>query len=131
MISTALKNFKVNPDRLVENMWNKAVQQIHQAAEKTVGKTKSGRRYLDKQTWWWNREVQAAVKEKKQAFLLWRKTQLETDLDKYKRLKSAAKRAVAVSKSDYYQDIYDQLNTREGENMVYRLARSRQRLTQD
>jgi len=36
-----------------------------------IGVTKPGRKFIDKQVWWWNDEVQAVVQEKKKAFKKW------------------------------------------------------------
>lgn len=47
-------------------MGNVAVS--HEAAAATVGRTKPGRKYIDKQMWWWTEGVQMVIKVKKQAF---------------------------------------------------------------
>ncbi|XP_049766143.1 uncharacterized protein LOC126095382 [Schistocerca cancellata] len=59
----------------------------------------------------------------------WWNSRLGTDLQKYRNLKSAAKRAVAAAKDQYYHSLYDQLDTPSGENNIYRLAKSRHRST--
>ncbi|XP_049796077.1 uncharacterized protein LOC126212706 [Schistocerca nitens] len=111
-------------------MWKDAVEQIHQAATKTLRKTIPGRKYIDKQTWWWTDEVKQAVKEKKMANKTWWNSRLNTDLHKYGNLKSGAKTAVAAAKDQYYQTLHDQIDTPLGENM-YRLAKSHHRSTED
>ncbi len=58
-------------------------------------------------------------------------TQLRADLNHYQSLKLAAKRAVATAKSHYYQELYDQLDTQDGANNIYCLAKSHHRSTQD
>lgn len=64
-------------------------------------------------------------------FKTWRNTWLDADLDCYRSLKSAAKRAVAAAKRRQYQDLYNQLDTPIGANKIYRLAKSQQRSIQD
>ncbi|XP_049798212.1 uncharacterized protein LOC126227772 [Schistocerca nitens] len=61
----------------------------------------------------------------------WWNSRLNTDLQKYGNLKSTAKRAVAAAKDQYYQTLYDQLDTPLGENNMYRLAKSHHRSTED
>uniref|UniRef100_W5MWR3 Endonuclease/exonuclease/phosphatase domain-containing protein n=1 Tax=Lepisosteus oculatus TaxID=7918 RepID=W5MWR3_LEPOC len=82
----------------------------------TLGTTKPNQRFIDKQTWWWNDDVQQATKSKKDAYKTWRQT---------KPLKSTAKHTVATSKAAHYQDLYDQLDTPGGANKIYKLARAR------
>ncbi|XP_049799781.1 uncharacterized protein LOC126235090 [Schistocerca nitens] len=61
------------------------------------------------------------------AYKTWWNSRLDTDLQKYRNLKSAAKRAVAAAKDKYYQTLYDQLDTPSRENNIYSLAKSRHR----
>ena len=111
--------------------WEETTRQIREAGSKTLGKTKPGRRYVDKQIWWWNDNVQCAIKAKKAAFKKWLKTKADADFAIYHQLKSTAKREVTTAKADHIQDLYERLNTREGANDVYRLARSRHQATVD
>ncbi len=60
-LAAVLAEFAVNTEQPLEAMWNEAVAQIHQVGARTLGKTKPGRKYIDKQTWWWNEEVQKAL----------------------------------------------------------------------
>ena len=45
--------------------------------------------------------------------------------------KSKLKKAVAMSKGHAYEDLYDRLETKEGEKELYRLARQRDRAGKD
>ena len=80
----------------------------------------------DKETWWWNKEVQKSIKEKKEAKKAWDKTKKV-----YKEKKSKAKKAVAMAKGRAYDDLYARLETKEGEKELYRLARQRNRAGKD
>ena len=46
-------------------------------------------------------------------------------------MKRAAKRAVSVAKGKAYDDLYQQLGTKEGEKNIYRMARICERMTRD
>ena len=45
----------------------------------------------------------------------------------YKEKKNKAKKAVAMAKTCAYDDLYARLETKDGENELYRLARQRDR----
>ncbi|KAK6756300.1 hypothetical protein RB195_014607 [Necator americanus] len=78
---------------------------------KHSGKDYSRQAQGTKATWFWNEEVQAAIREKSK-YKLWWKTLSKAKLDRYKA-------------------VYDMLDTREGERAVYRLVRARHRSTLD
>ena len=90
-----------------------------------------GKRKGDKETWWWNEEVQKSIKEKKEAKKVWDKTRNENTKKVYKEKKSKAKKAVAMAKGCVYDDLYARLETEEGEKELYRLARQRVRAGKD
>src|SRR5699024_6338811 len=59
------------------------------------------------------------------------KTSSQTDHEIYLATKRLARVTVSRAKRNYYKDIYDSLDTADGKNEVYRLARSRQAATAD
>ena len=92
----------------------------------TFGKQKG-----DRETWWWNEEVQKSIKEKKEGKKAWDKTRNENTKKIYKENKSKAKKAVAMAKGRAYDNLYARLETKEGEKELYRLARQRDRAGKD
>ena len=70
----------------------------------------------DRETWWWNDEVQESIKEKKEAKKAWDKIRDEKSKKIYKEKKSKAKKAVAMAKGRAYVNLYARLKTKEGEN---------------
>ena len=58
-----------------------------------------GNEKRDKETWWWNEEVQKSIKVKKEAKKAWDKTRNENTKKVYKEKKSKAKKAVAIEKA--------------------------------
>ncbi|KAK6744160.1 hypothetical protein RB195_011083 [Necator americanus] len=119
-----------HPTRSVEEMWSSTSSVIRLTAENTLGKTTLGKPKVQKATWFWNEEVQAAIREKKSKYKLWWRTRQPEDRDAYLTAKREAKKAVS-KKSDRYKAVYDMLDTREGERAVYRLVRARHRSTLD
>ena len=52
------------------------------------------------------------------------------NIEKYKVAKKIAKRAVSVAKGKAYEDLYQHLSTKEGDD-IYRMTRVRERKTRD
>lgn len=99
-------------------MWNDASEQIHRVAVDILGKRKSGRKFIDKQMWWWNEEVQQTIKEKKLAFRTWWSIHLVRDIEQCCSLKSSAKKAVTTADDQHFRDLYDQLDTPGGNTNI-------------
>ena len=90
-----------------------------------------GKRNGDRETWWWNEEVQESIKEKKKAKKAWDKIKDQNTKKIYKEKKSKAKKAVAMAKGRAYDNLYARLDSKEGEKELYRLARQRDRAGKD
>ena len=99
-------------------------------AETVLGVTFEKRKG-ERETWWWNEEVQESIKEKKEAKKAWDKIRDENTKKVYKEKKNKAKKAVAMAKGRAYDDLYARLETKEGEKELYRLARQRDREGKD
>ena len=103
---------------------------LRKTAETVLGVT-FGKRKGDRETWWWNEEVQESIKEKKEAKKTWDKIRNENTKKIYKEKKSKAKKAFAMAKGRAYDNLYARLETKEGEKELYRLARQRDRAGKD
>lgn len=126
-LTMALNAIEVDLDQPANTIWTNLVKAITSTAAMILGTTKPGRRYIDKQPWWWNDVVKEVVAAKKAAYKEWRQTHTPEDFQNYRSLKSAAKTAVAKAKSLHYDDLYTCLDTPEGQNDIYRLAAARHR----
>ena len=91
----------------------------------TVLEVTFGKRERDRETWWWNEEVQKNIKEKKKAKKAWDKIRDENTKKVYKEKKNREKKTVAMAKGRVYDNLYARLETKEGEKELYRLARQR------
>ena len=109
--------------------WDKTAEMLRKTAETVLGVT-FGKQKGDRETWWWNEEVQESIKEKKEAKKALDKTRNENTKKIYKEKKSKAK-AVAMAKGHAYDDLYARLETKEGEKELYRLASQRDRAGKD
>ncbi|XP_071681458.1 uncharacterized protein [Lolium perenne] len=103
---------------------------LRKVAVDEFGVTKGSRREA-KDTWWWNDEVQKVIREKKDCFRCLYLDRSAANMEKYKVAKKAAKRAVSEARGRAYEDLYQRLNTKEGERDIYKMAKFRERKTRD
>jgi hypothetical protein len=112
------------------NIWAKMATCIRKVASEVFGMTK-GSRGEPKNTWWWNENVQKAIKEKKECYRSLFHDRSAVNIERYKVTKKTTKRAVCEAKGRAYDDLYRILSTKEGENDVYKMARIQERKTRD
>ncbi|KAK3543565.1 hypothetical protein QTP70_023903 [Hemibagrus guttatus] len=106
--------------------WETTAEVIRETGRKVLG-VSSGRRKEDKETWWWNGEVQDSIQRKRLAKKKWDMDRTEENRQEYKELQRRLKREVSKAKQKAYDELYTRLDTREGEKDLYRLARQRDR----
>ncbi|KAK3556024.1 hypothetical protein QTP70_000730 [Hemibagrus guttatus] len=106
--------------------WETIAEVIRETGRKVLG-VSSGRRKKDKETWWWNEEVQDSIQRKSLAKKKWDMDRTEENRQEYKELQRRVKREVSKAKQKAYDELYTRLDTREGEKDLYRLARQRDR----
>ncbi|KAK3514903.1 hypothetical protein QTP70_034586 [Hemibagrus guttatus] len=106
--------------------WETTADVIRETGRKVLG-VSCGRRKEDKETWWWNEEVQDSVQRKRLAKKKWDMDRTEENRQEYKELQRRVKREVSKAKQKAYDELYTRLDTREGEKDLYRLARQRDR----
>ncbi|XGW01098.1 hypothetical protein V3C99_013785 [Haemonchus contortus] len=115
----------------VEETWKGAAEAITRVARSKLGMTKPGRRKLDKQTWLWTDHVKDKVREKKKQYHAFLIEKTDDNWQRYQIAKKEAKKAVASEKAAHYAELIKKLESREGERYVYRLAKNRNRQTED
>ena len=93
-------------------------------ATEVCGKT-SRKPRKEKDTWWWNDEVQREIKEKKLALQQVKENENDITKERYRQAKRKAKRVVAIARRHAYRDWYEKLDTPEGEKIIYRVAKAR------
>jgi hypothetical protein len=112
------------------SMWMKMITCIRKVALEEFGVTKGGKRET-KETWWWNEKVQNGIKKKKEYFRCMHLNRSVDNIEWYKVAKKTAKRAMSEARGQIYEGLYQRLGTKNGENDIYRMAKSRQRKTRD
>uniref|UniRef100_A0A8I7BC79 Endonuclease/exonuclease/phosphatase domain-containing protein n=1 Tax=Hordeum vulgare subsp. vulgare TaxID=112509 RepID=A0A8I7BC79_HORVV len=111
-------------------MWTSMATFLRKVAVEEFGVTKGSRREA-KDTWWWNDEVQKVIREKKDYFRCLYLDRSAANMQKYKVAKKAAKRAVSEVSGRAYEDLYQRLNTKEGERDICKMAKIRERKMRD
>ncbi|KAD2804900.1 hypothetical protein E3N88_38277 [Mikania micrantha] len=115
-------------------LWDEMAEKVTRAAKETLGMT-TGNKNGQKESWWWNEEVQLKVREKQQRFRefascteITERARLKT---KYKEAKREAKKTVSEAKTKAYKEMYKRLETKEGEHAMFKIAKARERKRQD
>ncbi|KAL0810434.1 hypothetical protein ABMA28_010573 [Loxostege sticticalis] len=127
-----LKDLNIPED--IENdvnaSWSHLQTKILKAANKVLGRTRGGKR-IPKETWWWSEPVQVAIKKKKEAFKTWQTTKTDADRGVYKDRKKEARKVVAIARSEATKELYNSLETKDGQKLIYKLAKARNQATKD
>ncbi|XP_071699213.1 uncharacterized protein [Rutidosis leptorrhynchoides] len=122
-----------------DQMWNCLASTIRVVAKEVQGVavgTSRGHRAI-RESWWFSDEVQSKVARKQRRFreLITFGEGTPTDRiraeERYKEAKREAKKAVAQAKERAYEDLYKKLDSKEGANDIYRIAKARERRRRD
>ena len=102
--------------------WQRRTEMIRSLARRKLAETSgkvstAGRR----KTWWWNQEIQEKLKDNKKAKKTWDTIRDDASKLAYKTARKQAKRAKARNKA--YEELYKKLETKEGENKVFKIAK--------
>ena len=107
--------------------WNQLEALLLDTAKSVLGQTTGKGAYNEKEAWWWNEEVQKAVKEKRLKFKQYQQSRCDEDKDDFREANKRAKREVAKAKESAYKDLYDKLDSIDGQKMIYKLSKTRER----
>ena len=111
-------------DENINSWWEEWILFMRQLGEEKCGRF-SGKKLESKETWWWNKETEEAVRQKKEAQKQWKSSGEEAHKREYKDAKKEAKAVVAEEKAAAWIELYDELDTKEGERKIYRIAAER------
>ena len=126
-----------NPEKLQEfktkvlnGRWESNARVLRNVAREVLGET-SGKPRTEREVWMWKDEIQLVLKEKKELKKRWEQTRLQVDRIEYQRKKKEAKRAVAVTRAEAASELYEELETVEGQKKIYRIPKYRNKATKD
>ncbi|KAI8538489.1 hypothetical protein RHMOL_Rhmol09G0107800 [Rhododendron molle] len=111
-------------------MWNTIADGIRRISKEVLGESK-GKGPISKEKWWWNDEVQIMVKAKKECFKKWQKGRNAENFQGYKQASKEAKKAVRNAKLKAYESFYTRLDSKDGEKIIYKLAKSQEKRARD
>ncbi|XP_035837218.1 uncharacterized protein LOC118485081 [Helianthus annuus] len=124
----------MQPGDDANRMWEDMATTITTVANEMLGVT-TGKTSGHKKSWWWNGDVRAKIKAKQQSFRdLLRCTVEEERLrvrEIYKKAKREAKKAVTEAKNTAYKQMYERLETKEGEHDMFKISKARERRRHD
>ena len=111
--------------------WTQFRDNILDAAREVCGETSGGGGVKDRETWWWNPEVQNAVKEKRIAYKRWQGSLRQEDKRMYSERKREAKIKVSEAKAAAWQQWSQDLTTSEGRLKIFKIARQMKKERKD
>ena len=114
----------------VNGWWTRVNETFLKAGKEVLGET-SGKIWENKETWWFNPEVQEKTRLKKLAKKRWEETRQDTDKEEYKESCKEAKVAVAIARSKAYDKLYEELDTKEGQGKIFNSAKQRNKSTKN
>jgi hypothetical protein len=103
-------------------MWRKMATCIQKIASEEFGLSQGNRREVI-DTWWWNEDVQKAIREKKDCYKCLHHDKCAENIEKYRIAKKSAKRAISRARGQANDHLYQRLDTKQGEKDIYRMAK--------
>ncbi|KAK3572065.1 hypothetical protein QTP86_022295 [Hemibagrus guttatus] len=104
--------------------WETTAEVIRETGRKVLG-VSSGRRKEDKETWWWNEEVQDSIQRKRLAKKKWDMDRTEENRQEYKELQRRVKREVSKAKQKAYDELYTRQRDRDGKDVQQKVDKIR------
>ena len=100
--------------------WNKIANCIKRVAKDVLSESRGGAPPC-KDTSWWNEEVKAVIKIKRDSYRDSKKNYDGVSFERYK-LAKEAKKVIQNARAKVYKEVYEKLDTKEVEKDKYRIA---------
>jgi hypothetical protein len=111
-----------NESEDADNMWKEMTTHIRKVTIELFEVTRGNKRE-PKNTKWWNDDVQKAINEKKECYRRLHHNRSDENIQKYKETRRNANKVVSEVRGQAYTELYRKLDTKEGENDVYKMAK--------
>lgn len=109
--------------------WNSEV--IRSTAEEVLGKSSGKKSRNGREYWWWSPNCKEKIEKKKELKKAYDRERTEEGTAMLKDINKEAKRAVAQARAAALQDMYEDLETKEGQKGIFKLAKERNKSTKD
>ena len=110
-------------EKIEENEgWTEFSDKMMEAAREVCGESK-GKKHRERITWWWCEDVQEAIKQKKTDYKIWQRERTEITKRAYKNSSRRTKRAVAIAKNCAWTDWSQNIDTAEGKQKMFKIAK--------
>ena len=103
--------------------WYNLKSKLLDVAGEVCGYTKGKPRHSE--TWWWNKDVDVAVRRKRELFRIWRQSWNEEDRKKYCKAKKDAKRVVYMAMDQKAQEAVEKVDSSHDGCDLFRIAKQR------
>ncbi|XP_066947062.1 uncharacterized protein [Macrobrachium rosenbergii] len=103
--------------------WVENSTMILRTAEELLGKTSGRGPPNDKESWWWNQDTQDKVKRKRESRIIYERDESVENEMAWKIANKEAKRGVARAKAEGINEMYEKVETSEGQKMIYNIAK--------
>ena len=114
----------------IEGWWNRSIEIMLRIAKEVLGES-SGKFFENKEAWWFSEEIRQKTKQKKEAKKRYDQTGEDVHQQEYKQCKKEARKAVAIARAEAYDQLYSDLDTKEGKGKIFRLAKQRNKSKKD
>ena len=123
-----------------DQLWTHLAKGMRETEKAVLGETRrtGSKRKGGRESWWISEEVQTKVATKLSCFKeLIKSKQNGTNEDwslarqRYYEAKKEAKKIVAIAKERAYEELYKKLDSKEGKNDIFRIAKARERKRRD
>ena len=111
--------------------WQRVAEMLWSLAQMEFGETSGkGSRVGERETWWWNQEVQEKLKDKKEAKKIWDTNRDDESKVAYNTANKLSDK-LAKARNVAYEKLYQRLETNEGVNELFKIAKQRDRQSKD
>ena len=109
----------------VNETWTEMRDVLRSAATEVCGIRRGPPRH--RETWWWTREVEEVVRYKRKCFRKWKRSKSVQDKGEYVRARQKAKKVVAKAKDRANEELADELESDEGKQKIFKMAKQMSR----
>ena len=115
----------------VEDWWKINSEIIIKAGEETLGKSSGRKPRNNKESWWWSPQCSEAIEKKKNAKKTYDRERTEENKVILKEANKGAKKAVAQARAAALESMYENLESREGQKRIFKVAKERNKACKD